>query len=64
MTRIPGSHEPNCKNRSSKHLRWFTGRKSAVRSMSNEMLNRPYDGLMAKEIRREIARRNNKKAKR
>lgn len=38
MVRIPGSHVPNIKNRSSKHLIPLTKVKPAVRSMSNAML--------------------------
>ena len=38
MRRIPGTHVPNIKNRSSKHLSWFTKIKPVERSMSNEQL--------------------------
>lgn len=38
MVRIPGSHAPNIKNRSSKHLIPLTKCKSAYRSMSNTAL--------------------------
>ena len=38
MRRIVGSHEPNNKNRSSKHLNLLIGQKSMYRSMSNAAL--------------------------
>ena len=38
MRRIPGTHVPNIKNRSSKQLIWFTKIKPVERSMSNEQL--------------------------
>jgi hypothetical protein len=38
MQRLPGSHPPNIKNRSSKHLAWLTKMKPAIRSVSNEQL--------------------------
>lgn len=47
MVRIPGSHMPNIKNRSSKHLIWFTKMKSALWSMSGDQLktlSRSYNG--------------------
>lgn len=40
MRRTPGKHEPNAKNRSSKHLGWFTKIKPIVRTMSNEWLTK------------------------
>lgn len=60
MIRIPGSHVPNIKNRSSKHLLWHTGMKPAVRSMSNEALSK----LSGSEVTKEIKRRRDKAAKR
>jgi hypothetical protein len=47
MRRIPGSHAPNIKNRSSKHLIWFTKMKPALWSMSGaqlEALSKNYNG--------------------
>lgn len=38
MRRMPGTHVPNIKNRSSKHLIWATKIKPAERSMSNQQL--------------------------
>lgn len=38
MVRLPGSHSPNVKNRSSKHLCWLTKIKPIFRSMSGEEL--------------------------
>lgn len=38
MIRVPGSHVPNIKNRSSKHLIPLTKVKPAIRSMSNAAL--------------------------
>jgi hypothetical protein len=38
MVRIPGSHTPNIKNRSSKHLIPFTKIKPAIWSMSGDQL--------------------------
>lgn len=40
MVRIPGEHPPNIKNRSSKQHILLTKIKPAVKSMSNEMLNK------------------------
>lgn len=47
MVRIPGSHAPNVKNRSSKHLIWFTKMKPALWSMSGDqlrILSKNYNG--------------------
>lgn len=56
MIRIPGSHVPNIKNRSSKHLICLTKVKPVVRSMSNEQLKQiSYDS----EAQQEITRRSN-----
>ena len=61
MRRLPGSHEPNNKNRSSKHLGWLTKMKSPYRSMSNEALATMNDKeAIAERTRR--ARKNEKKA--
>lgn len=38
MRRLPGSHAPNIKNRSSKHLSWLTGIRPIYRSMSKAAL--------------------------
>ena len=66
MVRIPGSHPPNVKNRSSKHLIPLTKVKPAVRSMSNAALEEMAKGdgkhrcLVAEK---ELNRRRNKRAK-
>ena len=39
MVRVPGSHAPNSKNRSSKHLIPLTKIRPAIRSASNAALN-------------------------
>ncbi len=59
MIRIPGSHAPNIKNRSSKHLIKLTKMKSALRSMSNEALAAMKDP----EARKEENRRAKKSTK-
>ena len=38
MRRLPGSHVPNIRNRSSKHLGWLTGIRPIVRSVSTATL--------------------------
>lgn len=66
MRRIPGSHEPNAKNRSSKHLNGLTGVKSAYRSMNTAALKElaKRDGKYRDYIaERELARRDKKRAK-
>ena len=60
MVRAPGSHPPNIKNRSSKHLICLTKHKSIYRSMSNEALA-AYNSFY--EARKEIERRKKKNAK-
>lgn len=55
MVRAPGSHPPNIKNRSSKHLIKLTKIKSAYRSMSNEALYKKQkagDNDASKELNR------------
>ena len=59
MRRVAGSHPPNIKNRSSKHLVWLTKMKPAVRSMSNKALQ----SMVTKEAKNEIARRLRKAKK-
>lgn len=60
MRRLPGSHEPNNRNRSSKHLDWLTGIKPVYRSMSNAELAAT-NGMAAKN---EIDRRKKLREKR
>lgn len=60
MVRIPGSHPPNIKNRSSKQNIWFTKMKPSVRSLSNEALQK----LSSEAATKELKRRANKKNKR
>ena len=64
MRRIPGTHVPNIKNRSSKQLIWFTKIKPVERSMSNEQL-KDLSKKGYKTADKELTRRSNnmKKAK-
>ena len=64
MRRIPGTHVPNIKNRSSKQLIWFTKIKPVERSMSNEQL-KDLSKKGYKLADKELTRRSNnmKKAK-
>ena len=59
MIRVPGSHVPNIKNRSSKHLGWLTKMKPVVRSLSNVAL----DELNTYAANQEKKRRQTKRAK-
>ena len=52
MTRMPGEHAPNIKNRSSKHLIPLTKCKPAERSMSNEELMKYTSYAAVKELKR------------
>lgn len=61
MRRLPGSHEPNNKNRSSKQLGWLTRQKSPYRSYSNEALAAMNCDAALKERTRR-AKKNEKKA--
>ena len=60
MVRTPGSHMPNIKNRSSKHLIPLTKQKSVYRSMSNAALAECKDSAARKEENRR-AKKNSKK---
>lgn len=67
MRRLPGTHPPNIKNRSSKHLGWLCGpgMKSSVRSMSNaalqEMAKQDKNGrTKCPEAEKELTRRRKK----
>ena len=60
MVRAPGSHPPNIKNRSSKHLIKLTKVKSIFRSMNNAALAE-YSHFS--DAKREIERRKKKNAK-
>lgn len=62
MRRIPGSHAPNIKNRSSKQLIWFTKMKPITKSMSNECL-KDLSKKGYKSADKELTRRLNKKSK-
>jgi hypothetical protein len=55
MVRTPGSHIPNIKNRSSKHLIPFTKIRPIVRCVSNEQLQKWNNGSY--EVTKEIQRR-------
>ena len=63
MIRVPGSHVPNIKNRSSKHLGWLTKMKPAVRSLSNAALNELNTNAANQEKKRRQAKRAKKEAK-
>ncbi len=63
MRRIPGSHAPNIKNRSSKHLSWLTKMKPIVKSMSNEALAESKLPEAHKELNRRQKKREKKDAK-
>lgn len=62
MRRIPGTHVPNIKNRSSKQLIWFTKIKPVERSMSNEQL-KDLSKKGYKPADKELNRRSNKMKK-
>ena len=62
MRRIPGTHVPNIKNRSSKQLIWFTKIKPVERSMSNEQL-KDLSKKGYKLADKELNRRSNKMKK-
>ena len=62
MRRIPGTHVPNIKNRSSKQLIWFTKIKPVERSMSNEQL-KDLSKKGYKLADKELTRRSNKMKK-
>lgn len=59
MVRIPGSHAPNIKNRSSKQYIPLTKIKPLVRCLSNEALRE----LSTEDANKELKRRANKKNK-
>lgn len=63
MRRVAGSHAPNTKNRSSKHLSLLIGTKSVYRSMNHSMLNE-LDRKGDVKASKEIVRRQKKAAKR
>lgn len=63
MRRIPGSHAPNIKNRSSKHLSVFTKFKPIVRCVNGEILQR-WANANVRGASAEIKRRAEKKSKR
>lgn len=56
---MPGTHASNIKNRSSKHLSWFTKIKPVERSMSNQQL-RELSMKGYKLADKELTRRSNK----
>lgn len=63
MRRLPGSHEPNNKNRSSKHLGWLTKIKPIVRCMRNGELEETPGPAAKKEIERRKKLREKKSSK-
>ena len=60
MRRLAGYHEPNNKNRSSKHLNLLIGQKSAYRYMSNAALAECKDSAARKEETRRAKKRKKK----
>jgi len=62
MRRLPGSHAPNCKNRSSKHLCMLLGQKPAIRSVNNNALQEMANNKCV-EAMDELARRHRKSKK-
>ena len=60
MTRMPGEHMPNIKNRSSKNLIPLTKVKRAVRSMSTEALRHYSTPEALRELHRRDKRRDKK----
>lgn len=63
MRRIPGGHEPNNRNRSSKHLVSMTKCKPAVKSMSNAALSELNCAVARKELKRRADKQAKKDAK-
>ena len=70
MRRLPGSHIPNIRNRSSKHLGWLCGigHKPAVKSASGAALEEMARGnkngkYKCWEAEKELKRRHDKRAK-
>ena len=71
MRRLPGSHVPNIRNRSSKHLGWLTGIKPVYRTMSGARLQEIVNAEADKKTkgqsywlaRKELDRRAKKTAK-
>lgn len=66
MRRLPGSHESNNKNRSSKQYTWLTKLRSIVRCVNNTILtewsNTNIEGAYA-ELKRRQAKHAKKEAK-
>ena len=60
MRRLAGYHEPNNKNRSSKHLNLLIGQKSIYKSMSNAALAECKDSAARKEEARRAKKREKK----
>lgn len=63
MRRIPGTHAPNVKNRSSKNLSCFTKMRPIVRCINTEQLNRWANANVtgaAKELSRRRAKADKK----
>lgn len=65
MVRIPGSHVPNIKNRSSKHLIPLTKLHSIYRCLSNSALEAATkgDGKIDYNAQKELTRRQKKQDK-
>ena len=61
MRRAAGSHAPNIKNRSSKHLSVFTKRKPIVRCVNNAQLEK-WANLNIAGAYAELKRRQEKKS--
>lgn len=63
MVRLPGSHSPNIKNRSSKQYCWLTKMKPIVRCVSNEQLQQ-WANNNVPGANKELKRRQNRSTKR
>ena len=66
MRRLPGSHAPNIKNRSSKQLSWLTGMKPIYRSLASAVLEEMAKGdgkHKSYEAEKELTRRRKKRDK-
>jgi hypothetical protein len=62
MRRLPGSHVPNVRNRSSKQNIWLTKLRPIMRCVSNEQLN-DWSNRNVVGAHAEIKRRQEKRAK-
>ena len=61
MRRLPGSHEPNNKNRSSKQYTWLTKIRPIYRCLNGELLSKLANESNNHFAKKEIERRKNLK---